>query len=168
MRSLSLQLSRAVGAALAVILALLVLLAAVETAAWSLFEVSWAETSEIAGVLLIWFGLLGAAYGIHARVHLGVEALTRRLPERLRSALERVSAALVAVFGALLAGYGAKLAATVTNTLPATGMSASVQYFPAVVCGALIAFFAALEAILGVPGRPAGDDAAERDGAPDD
>ncbi len=165
MRNLSLLLSRAVGAALAVFLALLVLLAAVETAAWALFEISWPETSEIAGVLLIWFGLLGAAYGIHARVHLGVEALTRRLPPRLESVLGRAAAVLVAVFGGLLAGYGAKLTASVTNTLPATGMSASVQYFPTIVCGVLIVFFAAQEAIYGVPG---GNYGAGRDGASDD
>ncbi len=154
MRTFSFHLSRAVGTVLAVILALLVLLAAVETAAWALFEVSWPETSEISGILLIWFGLLGAAYGIRARVHLGVEILTRRLPPRARSILGRVAASLVAVFGALLAVYGAKLAASVTNTLPATGMSASVQYFPAVVCGALMVFFATCEAIYG-PGEVA-------------
>ncbi len=169
MRTLSFHLSRAVGAALAVILALLVLLAAVETAAWALFEVSWAETSEIAGVLLIWFGLLGAAYGIHARVHLGVEALTRRLPPRLESAFGRAAAVLVAAFGGLLAGYGARLTNTVTNTLPATGLPASVQYFPAVVCGLLIAFFAAEEAIYGAPEPSTGDDdSAGRDGVGDD
>lgn len=161
MRTFSLHLSRAVGAALAVILALLVLLAAVETAAWALFEVSWAETSEISGVLLIWFGLLGAAYGIRARVHLGVELLTRRLPPRFQSILGRAAAVLVAVFGALLAVYGAQLTASVTNTLPATGLRASVQYFPTVVCGALMAFFAAEEAIHGVDeaSPPAGGDA---------
>ncbi len=162
MRILTLQLAKAVGALLALLLALLVLLAAVETAAWALFEVSWAETSEIEGVLLIWFGLLGAVYGIHHRVHLGVEVVTRRLPPAVRSALGRLASALVAVFGALLAVQGARLAASVTNTLPATGMSASVQYFPAVVCGVLIAVFAVEELIYGPESPPAarlaGDD----------
>ena len=157
MRTLSLHLSRATGALLAAILALLVLLAAVETGAWALFEASWPEISEVSGVLLSWFGLLGAAWGIHQRVHLGVEVLTRRLPARLKSILGRLAAALVAAFGALLAGYGAKLATTVTNTLPATGLSASAQYFPAVVCGALMALFAIEEAIYGAPAG-AGDD----------
>ena len=132
------------------------------TAAWALFEISWAETSEVEGVLLIWFGLLGAVYGIHHRVHLGVEVVTRRLPQRIRSALGRLASALVAVFGALLAVYGARLAASVTNTLPATGLDASVQYFPAAVCGGLIAVFAVEELIYGPPEPPpalgAGDD----------
>ncbi len=162
MRILSFYLSKAIGAVLALNLALLVLLAAVEAAAWALFEVSWPETSEISGVLLIWFGLLGAVYGIHARSHLGVEVLTSRLPPRLRSLLYRFAAVLVAVFGALLAVYGAKLAGSVTNTLPATGLSASVQYLPAVVCGTLMVFFAIEEAICGVGPRP-GEDAPGED-----
>ncbi len=171
MRTFSLYLSRAVGAALAVILALLVVLAVVETAAWALLAVSWPETSEISGVLLIWFGLLGAARGIHTRTHLGVEVFTRRLPPRLRSVLGRVAAVLVAVFGALLAVYGAKLALSVTNTLPATGLSASVQYFPTVVCGALIVVFAAEEAIYGAgraTGAMSGGDAGEQRRESDD
>ncbi len=149
MRTYSAYLFRGVGVALAALLALLVVVAAAETVAWALFEVSWAEGSEISGVLLIWFGLLGAAYGIRARVHLGVELLTRRLPAKPRSVLERAAALLVAAFGVLLAIYGAKLATSVTNTLPATGWNASVQYFPAVVCGALMTLFALEEAIYG-------------------
>lgn len=158
MAALVRHLGRAVGAALAVLLALLVLLAAVETAAWSLFEVSWPEVPEVSGVLLIWFGLLGAAYGIRQRVHLGVDVLTKRLPPAARAVLGRLAAALVAAFGVLLAVYGAKLAASVTNTLPATGLGASVQYFPAVAGGVLIAVFAAEEAIRGAYEPPATDD----------
>ncbi|MCP5114964.1 MAG: TRAP transporter small permease subunit [bacterium] len=153
MRFVAFHLARAVGALLAVLLASLVLLAAVETGAWALFGISWAEASEIEGVLLIWFGLLGAVYGIHHQAHLGLEVLTRRLPARARGVIGRSAAALVAVFGVLLAVYGAQLTQRVSNTLPATGLSASVQYFPTVVCGALLAFFALVEAIHGVPGR---------------
>lgn len=167
MRHLTFHLGRAVGAMLAAILAILVLLAATETAAWALFEVSWAEASEIEGVLLIWFGLLGAVYGIHTRIHLGVEIVTRRLPPAIRSVLGRLASGLVAVFGGLLAIYGAKLAATVSNTLPATGMSASVQYFPAVVCGALMAVFAGEELIRGAT-EPGAAQPPARDGAADD
>ena len=43
------------------------------------------------------------------------------------------------------------LVRTVTNTLPATGLPASAQYFPTVVCGALIAVFALAELIYGAP-----------------
>ncbi|MCP3958236.1 MAG: TRAP transporter small permease subunit [bacterium] len=172
MRTFCTQLARAVGTVLAAILALLVVLAAGETVAWALFEISWASGSEIQGVLLIWFALLGAVYGIHHRTHLGVEILTRLAPPRLRSVLGRLAALLVAIFGALLSFYGAKLALSVTNTLPATGMSASVQYFPAAFCGLLMVVFGACELIHGPAetvadsGRPEG--APTRDGPDDD
>ncbi len=152
MRVFATYLARAIGVVLAALLATLVMLAATETMAWALFEVSWAQTSEISGLLLVWFGLLGAAYGIHGRVHLGVEIFTRRLPAGWRSGVARLAALVVAAFGGLVAVYGGELAARVTNTLPATGLSASVQYFPAVVAGALMVFFALNEAIYGLPG----------------
>ena len=161
MRAAAFHLSRAVGTLLAVLLTALVALATVEAGAWALFGISWAETSEIAGVLLIWFGLLGAVYGIHTRTHLGLELLTSRLPARPRAVIGRLAALMVATFGVLLSYHGARLTAQVTNTLPATGLSASVQYFPAIVCGALIAFFALLEATLGVADSTAEDDAGD-------
>jgi TRAP-type C4-dicarboxylate transport system permease small subunit len=149
MRRLSRILARLTGWLLALLLAALVVVAAAETVAWTFFERSWPAASEVSGVLATWFALLGAAYGVYHRIHLGVELFTRRLPAGWRVALERVAAGLVAVFGVLLSGYGAKLAATVGNTLPATGLAASVQYLPAAFCGLLIAFFAVDEAVGG-------------------
>ncbi len=149
MRAFVSHLARIVGGLLATILVALVLLAAAETAAWTFFAVSWAPAAEIQGVLMVWFGLLGAVYALHHRVHLGVEVVTRRLPAAWQTAIARGVAALVAVFGGLLAVYGFQLANRVTNTLPATGLSASVQYFPAVVSGALLAVFAVVEMVHG-------------------
>ncbi len=128
MRRLTHSLARAVAVLLALLLLALVGIATAETVAWTLFEVSWAAASEIEGILLVWFGLLGAAWGIHQRIHLGVEVLTRRLPPMVQALLARAAAALVAVFGGLLAGYGTELTRTVANTLPATGLSAAVFF----------------------------------------
>lgn len=155
MRRLTDSLARAAGVLLALLLAALVAIATAETVAWTLLEVSWAAAEEVEGILLIWFGLLGAAWGIHQRIHLGVEVLTRRLPPAVQAFLGRAAAALILAFGALLAGYGFALSRTVTNTLPATGLAASVQYFPAIVCGVLIGFFALGELIDGAPRGPA-------------
>ena len=60
----------------------------------------------------------------------------------------------MALFGGLLAVYGTRLTLAVTNTLPATGLPASVQYFPAAVCGVLMVFFAVSEMIFGAPEAP--------------
>ena len=142
------RIDRGIGGVLAVLLAGLALLAAGDTAAWTL-AISDARVDEIEGVLMIWFGCLGAVYGVRRRLHLGVEVLTRRLPSPVRAVLTRLSAVLVGLFGALLALHAWRLAATVSNTLPATGWPASVQYFPAAVAGVLIVAFALEQAFRG-------------------
>lgn len=133
------------------LLALLVLLAGVETVAWAFFEISWAAASEVQGLLMICFGLLSAALGIRQGLHLGVEALTRGLPAGLRLSLDRLAALLVALFGAFSSYYGLRLAQTVTNTLPGTGWPASLQYLPAAVAGVLMVLFALERAVRLVP-----------------
>lgn len=151
MQALASSVARMIGALLALILGVLVVLAAAETLAWAAFEISWAAAAEIQSLLLVWLGLLGAAYGIHHRIHLGVEVVTRQLPPRWQAVSGRLAALLVATFGALLAFHGSQLVARVTNTLPATGLSSAVQYLPTVVCGGLMVFFATVEAIGGIP-----------------
>jgi TRAP-type C4-dicarboxylate transport system permease small subunit len=41
-------------------------------------------TQELAGFLLIWIGLLGAAYGFRTRAHLGIDLVVDRLTGRAR------------------------------------------------------------------------------------
>lgn len=136
------------------ILAFLVLIAGAEAMAWALFETSWAAASEVQGLLMICFGLLSAALGIRQGLHLGVEALTRGLPPKLRSALDRLAALSMALFGALTSVFGFRLAQTVSNTLPGTGWPAALQYVPAAVIGVLMVLFA-LERL--VRPEPAGE-----------
>jgi TRAP-type C4-dicarboxylate transport system permease small subunit len=141
---LSDRLGRLVAGTVAVLLAILVALAALETVAWVLAELSWPQLVEIQGLLLVWLTFLTGAWGVQAGLHLGMELLVRRLPPGVRRWAERLVSLLTAVFGALCAWYGTGLAASVVNTLPATGWSAAWQYLPAVVGGALIALFALL------------------------
>ena len=147
MRFLLNHLARLVDLLLPATLALLVALSAVETLAWGFFELSWPQVSEIAALLLVSFGLLGAAQGVHRGEHLGVELLTRRLPQTWQGVARRLALGLVALFGGLLALYGLALAARVRNTLPGTGLSAAWQYLPAAAGGLLIALFAAARAV---------------------
>ena len=141
---LSRRLGRGLAAAAAANLALLMTLAAIETGAWILAERSWPQLVEIQGLLLVWLTFLTAAWGVQAGSHLGMDLLVARLPERPRRRVERLAELLVGGFGLLCAAYGSRLAASVVNTLPATGWSASWQYLPAVVGGALIALLAGL------------------------
>lgn len=142
---------RAVALAVVGLLAVLVALATAETVAWAFFDLAVGAAGEVQSVLLVWLALLSAAWGVAGRLHLGVDMVARRLPHRLERATARLAALAVAIFGALLAWNGGRLAATVVNTLPATGWPASVGYLPAVVGGALVAFFAVVEALADEP-----------------
>jgi len=151
MRSISLALNRAVELLLIGLLAALVLLVAAETAAWSLWQISYPQVSEVQGILQVWFAFLAAAYGVRWNFHVGLDLVVRRLPRGVRMVVERLASLLVGVFGALLLRYGLELTRVVENRLPGSGLSASVQYVPSWVAGALILFFALEQVIRGLP-----------------
>lgn len=141
-RRLSGPLAAALAGVLVVLLAALVAVAVFDLATWLLLGRSWAEVEEIQGLLMVWFGLLGAAYALARGLHLSLELFVARLPRAVRAAAGRLASAAVAVFGVLLALTAGRLTAAVGNTLPATGWSAAWQYLPGVVAGVLLAAIA--------------------------
>lgn len=153
MNVVSRLLARGVEAALVLLLAALVLLIGFETVAWAALAVSIPQAGEIQGLLSIWFGFLGAVYGVQQGFHLSMELLARRLPPTPRRLVGRLAAAAVASFGVLLIRYGWELTGSVFNTLPATGWPASVQYLPSWVSGVALCWFAGERLVRG--DRPA-------------
>ncbi len=147
MESLANFLAAGLRRVLATLLAVLVIVSALETGAWAFFEISWPAATEIQGLLLATFALLAAAYGVFCRFHLGVDALVTRLPPTARRLVARCVALGVVLLGLLLAFYGWALVRQVSNTLPATGWPAAVGYLPAVLGGLGIAFFGLIEAL---------------------
>ncbi len=133
----------------ALLLAILTAIAAVELFAWGLWQRSFAALEEIQGILVVWFGLLAAAYCLAEGLHLAVDLVAQRLPARWQGALGRVPGGACAVFGLLLAGLGVELVLAVDNTLPGTGWSASLQYQPAIAAGLLITYLGAGQALSG-------------------
>jgi TRAP-type C4-dicarboxylate transport system permease small subunit len=55
-------------------------------------------TDELAGFLLIWVGLFGAAYGTGKRLHLAIDLLPSKLPPKKRKFLDLVIHSLVGMF----------------------------------------------------------------------
>ena len=55
-------------------------------------------TEELAGFLLIWIGVLGAAYGFRTRAHLGIDLLVSRLRPNARHTATIIAHALVVAF----------------------------------------------------------------------
>lgn len=146
-RRLSRPLAAALRPVLVALLAALVLVAVADLATWLTLGRSWAEVEEVQGLLMIWFGLLGAVYALAHGLHLALGLVVDRLPATARAPAERAAALATAVFGALLAFTAARLTLAVDNTLPATGWSAALQYAPAVVAGLLLAVVALEQAI---------------------
>lgn len=55
-------------------------------------------TEELAGFLLIWIGLLGAAYALRTRAHLGIDLLTARLTREVKRGADILAHTLVLLF----------------------------------------------------------------------
>lgn len=133
------QLVAILEAASGALLAVLTLNAIFELLAWVLWHRSFAALDEIQALLMVWFGMLSAAYCLARGSHLAVDVVTRRLGPGLQGIAVKVPPLAVATFGVLLAIYGWKLVAALDNTLPGTGWSASLQYQPVAVLGVVVA-----------------------------
>ena len=87
---------------LAIIMAILVLDVLWQVASRYLFNSPSSFTDELAGFLLIWVGLLGAAYGTGTKIHLAIDLLPSKLNFRRRKYLEVVINTLIAVFALVI------------------------------------------------------------------
>lgn len=102
-------------------------------------------TEELARFLLIWVGLLGAAYVAGQRRHLAVDLLPAALSGGRRRMLERLIQTLALVFAVILVVGGSRL---VWVTLVLGQSSAALRlplgyvYLAVPLCGLLMAFYA--------------------------
>ena len=108
---------------------------------------SWAE--EISLVMVIWFGLIGATFGVKERYHLRMELFFAPLPRSARVAISIFTDALVALFGLLLLIGGTQhVIQTAPQELPATLITAALRYLPVPITGALIVIYS-LRSLVG-------------------
>ena len=87
---------------LAFVMAILVLDVLWQVASRYVFSAPSSFTDELAGFLLIWVGLLGAAYGTGTKIHLAIDLLPSKLNFRRRKYLEVVINSLIAVFALVI------------------------------------------------------------------
>ncbi|MFC1660961.1 TRAP transporter small permease [Gemmatimonadota bacterium] len=104
-------------------------------------------TEELAGFLLIWIGLLGAAYGFRTRAHLGIDLLVSRLGGRAGRLAEVIAHALVALFAfttLILGGIRlVQLAFELEQISAAMGVRMGFVYLALPLSGLLIIVFSA-------------------------
>jgi TRAP-type transport system small permease protein len=119
---------------------------------------SWAE--EISLVMIIWFGLIGATFGVRERYHLRMDLFFKMMPRWLRIVIAYLTDILIVAFGVLLVIGGIQhIGLTMSQTLPATKLPGAIRYIPLPITGALIAIYG-LRNIIG------GDTAADVDPKP--
>jgi TRAP-type C4-dicarboxylate transport system permease small subunit len=109
-------------------------------------------TEELAGFLLIWIGLFGAAYGIRTRAHLGIDLLVARLSVRPRRAAEILAHLVVFLFALTTMTLGGlrlvRLASQLDQISASMGVGMWVVYLALPLSGLLIMVFS-LEAMVG-------------------
>ena len=98
-------------------------------------QASWSE--ELARFLLIWIGVLGAAYASGQRMHLSIDLLASK-PVRLIAALIILFALAVFVVGGTQLVL---LTAQLGQTSPALGLPMSLVYAVVPISGLLIIFY---------------------------
>ena len=107
-------------------------------------------TDELARFLLIWLGLLGAAYAVGQRMHLAIDLLPRALDGRPgpRAALGIVLQGAVLLFAAGVMLYGGGNLVRLTTLLDqrsaALGVSLGAVYSVLPLAGACVALYAGL------------------------
>ncbi len=98
-------------------------------------QASWSE--ELARFLLIWIGILGAAYASGQRMHLSIDLLDKK-PVRLIAALIILFALAVMVVGG---SRLVMLTADLGQRSPALGIPMSIIYAVVPISGLLIIFY---------------------------
>ncbi|MDJ0751625.1 MAG: TRAP transporter small permease [Woeseiaceae bacterium] len=143
-------------------LALALLMAAMVTSVvWQvlsryLFVVPAAWTEELARFLLIWIGMLGAAYAYREGSHLGIDLLANKLETAGKQKLHSVVHIVCLLFAVsvLVVGGGSLVSMTweLKQYSAAIGLPIALVYAVIPLSGALISLFAA-EAIVNGPSR---------------
>lgn len=145
-RKLQAALTRALEAALIILMAAMALDVLWQIATRFVIGDPSVWTEELARFILIWIGALGAAYGVARGFHLEMDYLLNKLRGRVRLAAERTILVVVALMGlgVFLVGGGSLvwLAAELGQTSPALGLPMSAVYSALPLSGALIVFFA--------------------------
>jgi TRAP-type C4-dicarboxylate transport system permease small subunit len=153
---------RALAGLLVVLMALLVIDVLWQVASRYLLRAPSSFTEELARFLLIWVGLLGAAYAAGRNMHLAVDLLPAHLSGPGRRLLEGTILGLILLFALAVMGYGGARLVWVTlhlgQTAAALRMPLGYVYIVLPLSGLLMAGYAGAALIVLVRGqRPAPD-----------
>ena len=106
-------------------------------------QAAWSE--ELARFLLIWIGVLGAAYASGQGMHLSIDLLQPKMEEKSRHRLQNFISLLIALFAIAVLIVGGGRLIYITHHLgqlsPALRVPMSVVYSAVPLAGLLIVFY---------------------------
>ncbi|HSV87615.1 MAG TPA: TRAP transporter small permease [Bacteroidales bacterium] len=109
-------------------------------------------TDELAGFLLIWVGLLGAAYASGQKQHLAINLLEKKLSQKNQIRLQVLINVLIVLFASAVMVVGGVNLAYITLYLDqisaALRIPVGMVYLVIPVSGLLIIFYAVVDSIL--------------------
>lgn len=151
------RLQRSLGHLLVVLMAVMVVDVSWQVASRYLLRDPSSFTEELAGFLLIWIGLLGSAYALRTRAHLGIDLFVGGLEGAARRWATVVSHGLVLLFAlAVMVGGGLRLvqlAFQLQQISAAMGIRMGYVYLALPLAGLLMTFFSAAAIADVVAGR---------------
>lgn len=146
MKAISLFLERMLAYLLVVLMALMVLDVTWQVITRFILQNPSSYTEELARYLLMWIGLLGAAYAYRKHSHLSLDLLLQSVDHEKRMLLVRISQVLCFIFAASTMVYGGlslmNLTLTLNQTSAAMGIPIGLVYLCIPLSGALICWFA--------------------------
>jgi TRAP-type C4-dicarboxylate transport system permease small subunit len=152
------RLDAVLGGALAALMGLAVLNVVWQVVSRFVLGSPSAFTDELARYLLVWIGLLGAAWGVGRRIHVAVDLLPRRLPPRLEAGLARLVLGVVFAFGAAVMVFGGlglvALSFELGQTSAALGLPLGVVYLALPLAGLAVCVYTAADWLDGRGDRP--------------
>lgn len=132
-------------------LLMLMMLGIVVTVSWQVFsrfilQSPSSYTEELSRYLLIWIGILGAAYAYKTKAHLGLELFVEKLPAQSKIFARLSIEVLVILFATCVMVYGGSCLVALTLELKQTSAALGLQigwvYSVIPLSGALITLYA--------------------------
>ncbi len=125
-----------------VLLAVLVVIVALQVLFRYLFYQPMGWTEEAGRYAFIWLSLLGAAVGVKYRAHFGFDVVVRTVPPPYRTALRLLIDSVGAIFSAAFMWFGAYLVVfTAHQTSPGLGVPMAVPYLAVPIAGGLMTVY---------------------------
>ncbi len=127
---------------LGVLIVFLVVLTSVQVVMRYVFDSPLTWAGEFIGIVMIYFGLIGGAWGIKRGIHIALEVFVQKYFKSLKTAADILEVASYIAVGIFEIIYGIKIVILSRyEILPATGIKASYVYMAIPIAGAVMVFF---------------------------